>query len=287
LLDHRLMRILVSTWLLATVALTFGARAAEAPPKRELLQPPQREIPSPLTDVFAVRASYFGAHMETWLRLDNSNGAQGTVLSGERDLTLNERLDQATFEMILRMRERNRLRVDFLALNRHGDTTFVQPVFFGDDTYLINDRVLSDFKWSMVGLTYTYSFLKFERVELGAGLGLHLIQAEAVGEVPARSLRQDFTAAGPFPTLAIDGSWRVTSRFSLNARAQYFNVGVGDLDGLLRVWHADVQYRAQRNFAVGVGYGAMGVHIASEDQDFPGDFSLRAKGPEVFLRASF
>jgi hypothetical protein len=263
------------------------AQSADAPAQRELLQPPKREISSPISDYFAVRGSYFGAQMETSLRLDNSNGTAGTPLSGEQDLALNDRLDQATFEMILRMRERNRLRVDFLQLNRHGDTLLARPLRFGNDNYLGNDRVLTDFKWSMFGLTYTYSLLKFERVELGAGLGVHLLQTEAVGEVPARRLRQDFSAAGPFPSLALDGSWRFARRFSLNARVQYFSASIDDFDGLLRVWHADVQYRWRRHLAIGAGYGVMGAHIASADADFPGDFGLAARGPEVFLRASF
>jgi hypothetical protein len=189
--------------------------------------------------------------------------------------------------MILRMRERSRLRVDYLQLQRHGETVLDRPVFFGDDIYLINDRIVSDFNWRMVGLTYTYSFLKFERVELGAGVGLHLIQVEAVGEVPARRLRQDFTSAGPFPTLALDGSWRFARRWSLNGHVQYFSAGIEDFDGLMRQYHADVQYRWRRHVAVGVGYGAFGAHIASSDSDFPGDFNLTAKGPEVFLRVSF
>lgn len=276
--------------LLVLMALGVAAGpacAADPPASRELLQPPKRQISSPLSDYFAVRGSYFGAGMETSLRLDNANGARGTVLSGEDDLTLNDRLDQGTFEMILRMRERSRLRVDFLALNRHGDTALRRPVFFGDDVYFVDDRVVSDFKWSMVGLTYTYSFLKFEKLELGAGAGLHLIQAEAAGEVPARRLRQNFTAAGPFPSLALDGSWRFTRRLSLNARVQYFSASIEDFDGLLKVWHGDVQYRWRRHLAIGAGYGVFGTHIESADSSFPGDFSLSARGPELFLRASF
>ncbi|MEO7773479.1 MAG: hypothetical protein ABIT36_11740, partial [Steroidobacteraceae bacterium] len=238
--------------LLATVLFGASAHCAEATPKRELLQPPKREIASPLTDYFAVRGSYFGASMETFLRLDSSARAPGTPLSAEEDLSLNDRLDQATFEMILRMRERNRLRVDFSQFKRHGETTLTRPFFFGDDTYLISDRVVTDFNWSMLGLTYTYSFLKFEKFELGAGLGLHLIQAEAIGEVPARRLRQDFQAVGPFPSLALDASWAVWRRFSVNARVQYFSAGIDNFDGLLKQWHADVQYRWFRNLAVGV-----------------------------------
>jgi hypothetical protein len=105
--------------------------------------------------------------------------------------------------------------------------------------------------------------------------------------VPARRLEERFDAAGPFPTLAVDGTYRITDRISLNARAQYFGVGIDEVDGSLGMYHADLQFRAWRNLAFGVGYTKTALRVDSSDSSFSGRLDIDVKGPEAFARVSF
>jgi hypothetical protein len=189
--------------------------------------------------------------------------------------------------MMLRLLERHRIRADFFQLRRAGDVVMSRTVRFGDDTYTASDRVVTESDIRFLGLTYTYSFLKAERFEFSAGGGLHLFQVEGLAAVPARRIEERFDAAGPFPTLAVDGTYRITPRFSLNARAQYFGIGIDDVDGSLGIYHADLQFRAWRNLAVGIGYTKTALHVDSADDSFSGRLGIDVKGPEAFLRVSF
>jgi hypothetical protein len=264
-----------------------GAFAAEADKPRELLQPPKETIASPITDRFALRGIYLIPKASTDLRYDNAAGVLGTELSGERDLGLKEQLHEGTLEMTLRMLERHRLRADFFQLRRDGDVTMTRQVRFGDDTYVASDRVVTNSDIRFFGLTYTYSFVYAERFEFAAGAGLHLFQVDGMASVPSRRLQQEFDAAGPFPTIAVDGTYRVTNRFSVNARAQYFGVGIDNFDGSLGIYHADVQFRAWPNLAFGLGYTKTSLHVDSTDASFAGRLGIDVKGPEAFVRASF
>jgi hypothetical protein len=221
------------------------------------------------------------------LRYDNSAGALGTELTGEKDLGLDDELNQATLEMMFRMLDRHRIRADFFQLKRNGTAQLTRQVQFGDDTYTASDQVVTTSDIRFFGLTYTYSFIHAERFEFSAGVGLHLFQVEGMTSVPARRLQQDFDAAGPFPTLAVDGTYRVTKRFSLNARAQYFGVGIDTVDGSLGIYHADVQFRAWPNLAFGLGYTKTSLHVDSTDDSFSGRLFIDVKGPEAFARVSF
>lgn len=261
--------------------------AAEPDAPRELLQPPKQIIASPITDRFALRGSYQLPSVNTDLRYDSSAGTLGSDLSGEDDFGLDDQLNKGSLELMLRMLERHRLRAEFFQLRRAGDAVMTGTVRFGDDTYVVDDRVVTESDIRFLGLTYTYSFLKAERFEFSAGGGLHLFQVEGRASVPARRLQQDFDAAGPFPTLAVDGTYRITPRFSLNARAQYFGIGIDDVDGSLGIYHADVQFRAWRNLAIGLGYTKTSLHVDSTDDSFAGRLGVDVKGPEAFLRASF
>ena len=261
--------------------------SAAEPQPRVLLQPPRMAIASPITDHFALRGSYYQPSISTNLRYDSSAGSPGTVLSAEDTFGMDDELNKGTLEMMLRLRERHRVRVDFFKLTRHGDTVLTQGMRFGDDTYLAGDRVLSDLDLRMLGLTYTYSVIRAERFEFGVGLGLHLVEAEGRGAVPLRNLDDEFDAAGPFPTIAVDGSYRVTRRFSINAHAQYFGAGIDEVDGSLGVYHVDVQFRAWKSLALGVGYTKTTVSVDSTDPQFTGRLGLDVTGPEAFVRVSF
>jgi hypothetical protein len=158
---------------------------------------------------------------------------------------------------------------------------------FGNSTYNVNDRVLSTVTWRQLGLTYTWSALRAERYELGVGIGVHLVEATARGEVRARNLRESGEGVGPMPTVAIDGSWQFARRWSVNAHAQQFSVSVSNVKGSMSDYHADVQYRWVPNVAVGLGYSALKTDITFSGSGSPGQFALDTRGPELFFRVSF
>ena len=123
--------------LSAVTGVAFAQEAtdpAPARPPRELLQPPKKGLQaSPITDRFALRVSYFHPSFDTFLRLDNSDtGRAGTNLSVENDLGLEDKASMFRAEMIFRLREKNRLRVDYFKTTRYGDKVLNQTINFGD-----------------------------------------------------------------------------------------------------------------------------------------------------------
>jgi hypothetical protein len=258
-------------------------------PASELLQPPKKhQVASPITDRFALRISYFSPKVETLLRLDRTTGQAGTELIVEDDLGLEGKPQQARAEMIIRLRERNRLRVDYFKLTRYGEKTLSRNINFGDETFLVTERVNSLIDWRQFGLTYTRSFLYFDRVEVGAGLGIALLEVKADGRVDARNVRESEDGVAPFPTLALDATWRISKRWSLNVRGQTFTANTDDFDASLSDYHGDIQYRWRKNFTVGLGYTSVRIDAQSFSQDdMNGKFDQDISGPEIFVRASF
>lgn len=257
-------------------------------------QPPAAPQPaSPITDQFAVRANYLFGTANTDGRVDNAaTGTLGTPFSLENDFNLAPRAHQARVEMLFRLRDRNRLRVDTWELNRTAVASPKNNVTYGGNTFTPTDSVHSRLDWRQIDFTYTYSFLRRERYELGAGLGLHLLQAEAEALVAQgagrpNAVRENFNGAGPFVTLALDGSWRFTRRFTFSARGQYMRLHVSSVSAALSDYHADVQFRWRPNFAVGLGYQSTQTDLEVTGSGDNGFMNLAVKGPELFLRASF
>ena len=272
----------------ALIVLTGTAGIAQA-------QRPAAPVPaSPITDQFAVRASYLFGSATTDGRVDDAaTGAVGTPFSLENDFGLTPDAHQLRVEMLFRLRDRNRLRVDMWELNRNGVASPKNDVTYGGNTFTPADTVRSRFDWRQIDFTYTYSFLRRERYELGAGLGLHLLQAEAEALVAPgagrpTAVHEDFSGAGPFVTVALDGSYRFTRRFTFSARGQYLRLNISSVSAALSDYHADVQFRWRPNLAVGLGYQSTRTDLEVKNNGNNNGFvTLDVKGPELFLRASF
>lgn len=275
----------------AVAGVAFAQEAGEPRqrPASELLQPPKKGLEaSPITDRFAMRLSYFRPSIDTFLRLDRSTGQAGTNLNVEDDLGLADSANMFRAEMIFRLRERNRLRVDYFKSTRHGDKVLNQTVNFGDQTFLVTDRAQTELDYRALGLTYTRSVLYFDRFELGVGLGIALLEAHAKGEVVARNIREKEDGVAPYPTIALDTTWRISKRWSFNGRAQTFTAHLSDFTGSLSDYHADVQYRWRRNLAFGLGWSSLRIRAESKStKNMPGKFNQDIEGPEFFIRASF
>ena len=247
---------------------------------------------SPITDRFAVRAIFFDPVVSSDVRLDAhggvlNGGTAGTPLSGERDLGFQSRPAQGRMELVFRLLQNGRVRFSYFGVDRSSSAVINRVILFGDDVFDIGDRLTSQLDWRDMQFTYTYSFIRTSNVEVGFGAGVDAIQARAVGRVPARSIGEEATGAGAFPTAVLDGTWAISKRFAINARVQYFSASVGKFSGSLAEYHTDLQYRWRRNFQMGIGYTVNRAIFDISEGDFPGRFSLHTRGPEAFLRASF
>jgi hypothetical protein len=277
----------------ALAAMLFVVQAASAaePKASDILKPRKKsDIASPITDRFALRVTYFGSSVSTQLRLDpqNGTGLPGTDLVAENDLGMSDKDNQARMELTFRLHERNRLRVDYFKLGRSGDQVLTRTINFGDQTFAVNDRVLSMLEWRQLAFTYTRSIFRLDRYELGAGIGIALLEAKARGAVPARNVRESDDGVGAFPTFALDGTWRISKRWSCNARGQTLSAKVSSFDGAMSDYHGDVQYRWHGNFSLGLGYTRLRTFVnVSDNNNFNGRYRQRVSGPEFFIRASF
>jgi hypothetical protein len=278
--------------LLALAALP--ARAERDPLTGAPLPPGQkRDIPSPITDRFYARGIFYSPAISTSVRVDSNTGppgmptTPGTLVSGEKDLGMKARQPQGQIELMFRLRKRSKMRLNFFESSRAGNRLLTRTILFGNETFNIGDQASSSLDFRSFNLTYTYSFIRTDRVEIGAGLAAHFIEADAMGGVPARHVQQEVSGAGAFPTIPLDFAWRISRRFALTARGQYFRASVNGFQGSLGDYHADVQYRWLPNFALGAGYSLTRVSLDVNDANFPGIFRMYVRGPEAFFRVSF
>ena len=282
------------TWLAVAAALlamqALPARADRDPLSGAPLPPKKQAVASPLTDRFYIRAAYFDPQLRTNLRVDPSNapaGTLGTPLNAERDLGLPQREKMGRVEFMFRLRERNKVRVDYFESTRKGTQVLANDVVFGNTTFAAGQQAQSSLDWQQFDITYTYSFVHTSRFELGTGLGIYFLQVDAVSQVPAQNQRTEVTAATPFPALPLDVVWRISNRWAVTARGAYLRANLSGFHGWYTDIHEDLQYRWNPNFALGLGYSSVRTSLTRSGGTFPGAFALSVSGPEAFIRFSF
>ena len=256
----------------------------------EALKPPKDLIASPISDHFYVRGTAFMGSMDTTLRIDSTNSTteDGTLLSGEDDLGLDDQIEQFRMEANVRMKERHNVRMDFLKLDRFQEVRLARPIEFGDFSFQEGDAFRTHLNYRTMSLTYTYSFIKMDRFEWGIGLGAYIFDLKASGGEPGTLNRDDDSEAGAFPTSAMTMAYRVSKRWAVTLRSNMLKlIGDDDAEGGYREFHGDIQYRWRKNFAVGLGYTSTDLDIELRNVDEPFRFNMKAAGPELFFRAAF
>jgi len=255
------------------------------------LPPRPPEKTSPIRDRFYILGAFYSPVVHTDVRIDPTTGVPpgtlGTPVNAERDLGLPARLHQGRVEFMFRLRERNKLRVEYYEADRSATKTLANTIVFGDQTFLATEQVQTSINWRSFGLTYTYSLYRSDTFEVGTGLGLFALQAEAMGAVPATGQQTDKSAAEAVPTLPLDLTWAISRRFAVTARGNYVKAAISGFDGSFTDLHADLQYRWNPYFSLGLGFSSMHISLSGDSGSIPGVVDMSYKGPEAFVRFSY
>jgi hypothetical protein len=280
-------------WLAAAVLLAMQASPALAdrdPKSGAPLPPGKRASASPITDHFYIRVAYYTPQVRTNFRVDPSfaaPGVMGTPVNAENDLGLPSRLYKGRVDFMFRLRERNKVRVDYFEADRSGSKTLTQQVVFGNETFAAGQLAQSSLDWQQFDITYTYSFIRNDHFEIGTGLAIYALQIDAIGQVPATFQREEVSAATPFPALPLDLTWAISSRWAATARGAYLRANVSGFRGWYADLGEDLQYRWNPNLTLGVGYASIRTSLNRNGGSFPGGIGMSISGPQAFLRFSY
>jgi hypothetical protein len=267
-------------WLVLPLVLAAAPALARAPVDRP---------DNLLDDRFGLTLDIIDSSNSTQARIDASTGAQGTVVNGEGDLGLKSRKVLGLGEVMMRMRERWRMRIDyyFVPLDRSGSTVLKRQINFKDAQFQPGDQINSQFGVHLFGLNWAYSFLKGERYELAASLGFDALELSAVGTDAARVSTQRQERSEPAPLVGLDGTVQLASHWYLDARLQYLRAHISHITGRVTSWEASALYRVTPNITLGLGMRSFDLAISSTSVGNSGMLDVKSQGPQLSVRVGF
>jgi hypothetical protein len=200
---------------------------------------------------------------------------------------------------------RNSLELEFFALNRDGGTsgTFNPPIQISD--YIITGGGIdTSYDTSIGRLTYGFSVVRSERMDVQLKLGLHLASLEAgirlngqicdsipvppSGVCPTtstESVTEDVTA--PLPHLGASFAYAITPSLAVNLQVIGFALELDSIDGSIIEVDADLAWQPWRHFGVGVGARYFNTDVEAGNPDLNGEFDFSYFGPVLYVQSTF
>jgi len=247
-----------------------------------------------IDDRYWLEIQAFWPDIDTTVSVAGSGGLIGTEIDLESDLKLKDRKSLPAVFAGARIGERWSIIGEYYALDRGASASANRDITFDDVTFPAGATISSEFNTDVYRLAVGYSFVRTDKVDFGAALGLHVTQFEValegqgrIGNASIQTQNRKRDALAPLPTLGLFGAYQVTPRLSLGGRVDYLSLKVSDYDGRLINAEARASYRLFENIGVGVMYRYVDYELDIEKDRWNGEVAYSFKGPALFLQAAF
>jgi hypothetical protein len=247
-----------------------------------------------LGDPFTIYLEAMFPSIDTQVRLDASDGTQGTTVDFEQNLGMSDSEALPAVGFMWRFAKRHRLRVDAFDLDRSGSAISTTEIRFGDEVFQADLPIASFFDTRVLSVGYSYSLLFDEKKELSlaAGLSVQDISFGLIGEGPLGKIEADAGLTAPLPAFGLTGAYALTDKWILGGGFGYFALKLSfsdeeELSGEIINAAAYIRHNTFEKVHFSLGYTFFDVTA-----DFRSDARLSAisyqyQGPSLGVLAAF
>jgi hypothetical protein len=196
----------------------------------------------------------------------------------------------------IRFSRRWRLDLTYFGTDRSASKGSNFNIDLPDGTIPVGVGTKTKFKTKVYAARVGYSFVRDERSEFGAGLGLYVADldlgikgtvAGAGGPGAGVTISENADVTAPLPTISLFGSYAFSDKLSAEARAAYFTLDYDKYDGQMWDAMASLDYRAFQHVSFGVGYAYWDADLDVDESSKEERYDVEFKGPLVYIRAGF
>lgn len=232
---------------------------------------------------------------ESEMSLTERNTGAGVSVSPEDTLGL--QTEQTVFRLDGRYRFNPEHSVSFswYSISSNGGKQIDEQFDWVDEngdpiTIPVGARVDTQLDYDIYKVAYLWSFYHSDKVELAAGLGLHVtriavgLQAETTSSgVDAR----DTSLTVPLPVLSFGLSYKVTKKLSWYIKSEAFSIELEEWTGTYNDNSLGVDYRLLKNVGVGVGLASNTLKISQDTDEYKFTFGNRIAGLALYVSGMF
>ena len=261
-----------------TVHLLVAGAAAGA------LQAQAADAPDHLRDRFQVSASGSWFRAGSTIRIDASDGSEGTELSTD-DLGQRKAGFRPRFALRWQPARRHEIEAAYQWVRRSGERVLTDTITVRDTVFAAGLRIESEGRSDVASLTYRFAFRIRDRSRIGFAVGLgalnfgstiNAVAGATTGGPDTAIVRYGRTGSTLAPTFAVGlfGRWRTGDRWYIEADARVLKVPVDRITVGVVEGGAAVRYFVSPKIGLEGAYGlnAVGVRLepSSDGTGFSG-----------------
>jgi hypothetical protein len=178
-----------------------------------------------------------------------------------------------------RFARKHRVSLLWYATSRSNTYALANDVIIGDTTIPAGASLTPEVSNDFFFVNYRYSFVKKEKVEIAALLGLYGsnwnfdITATGFPGQPTRTFSQDASTTLPLPVVGASLDWYITPRWTATTSLSGMAAKIGDVDGSTWVFTISSDYMIWRNFGVGLAYMHSSIDADVTKTNFNGNIN--------------
>lgn len=251
-----------------------------------------------LEDNFDVFLGYFNSDNTFKISAENINYETGQ--NDDTDFGKNLGVDQTSALLNAQLRwkfgskRKWSLSGQYFKNKASGDATLNKDVEWQDVIFREGSFVGAGVSLAVTRLFLGRSFIKNERSDFGAGIGIHNLDLDTYieGEILVDDGGTGFHrgTAAESQILPNIGAWYLFSparKWLLRARVDWISAKIGDYDGTLWNTNVGVNYQFARHFGVDLSYQYFNLNLTVDSSDWKGGVDMTYSGPVVALTANW
>ncbi len=175
-----------------------------------------------------------------------------------------------------------------------GDSTLKEDVEWQDVVFREGTFVGAGVSFEVIRVLAGRSFIKNNKTDFGAGIGLHNLSIDAYieGEILINDgdtgfHRGETDTSAPLPNLGAWYTYSPASKWLLHTRVDWISANIGDYDGTLWNVSAGVGYQLSRHFGLDLSYEYFNLDLGVESSDWRGGAEMTYSGPVISLTSNW
>lgn len=228
-------------------------------------------------------SSYSVENADTDIAVQNEQGI-GTNVSFAKDLGGESSVTIPRIDAFYRFNESHRIDFASFKIERDGRRQLRIDIDWDDQSYSIGETVVSDISYELLKIGYGYSFYHSHNVELGFTAGFNITSYEFNYQLDDGSQADSSDVTAPLPMFGLRMAYAITPKWSIHYLSETFFIEIGDeLEGVFQNFELDLQYKAHKNFMLGMGVTRLSIDLEANDEEWRGRIADSHQGILLYL----
>ena len=239
------------------------------------------------SSIISFRLGGYISNVNSYFGFKKADGAVGVLVNTEELLNLETRNSVWRGSIASRIKKRHYVLFDVFSLNRNASTFLGRDLIIGGDTLKIGENVSTEYDLTFLKLSYTFSFYQSKMVDIGVGVGLHILSTG----LKITTEKNEYGGNGnfnlPLPVLTTRLIFAPRKWFKMSSTFNYLYVSFDNFKGSLVENTFAFEFPIWKYLGIGTSFSQFNFRGGALVDKFYGSMAMDFDGVSFYLISHF